>query len=166
MNAQLWLELCLALATAAGLLGGWWLARPSDHAQARQRLAQALEDVNVPVSVRDREDRLIACNEPFRAAYSEVAKLLQPGVTYAVMRNQFETALRARRSTGWLCVRVADDKSAPTWLMFRARPMRQPGGTFAGYHCWVRDLSAMEQALATTRSNESGLQCPEGRHMG
>lgn len=304
MNAQLWFELCLALATAAGLLGGWWLFRPSDHAQAQQRFAQALEDLKVPVSIWDREDRLIACNEPFRVAYSEIAKLLQPGLTYAVMRkryyqeggprvaggrseadflhhttrrrsgpqlietmmeidgrtallmdyrnekgamlslqldiseqraevvaaqagrqfrdglvelsediywqmdasgritrfaaagddagsaldgsryvgctlrelpgfwanedrlNQFEAALRALRPTAWLCVRVADDKSAPTWLMLRARPMRQRDGTFAGYHGWVRDLSAMEQALATTRNNESGRHCPEPRNVG
>lgn len=284
MSTQVWFALCVALAAAAGFVAGWYLGRPGHLAAAKHRLAQALEDAQIPLAVWDREDRLIACNTPFRAVYSEVAEILQPGITYAAMNKryfrvgrpeiigtrseseflhqttrrrsgpqliettarhdgrsvllleyrhesgtilslqldlteqraeaaaaqagrqfrdgllelsddfywqmdasgritqfagndeasqdldcsrfvghtlrelpgfsanehrleQFEKALRERRPTAWLHIRVTDGRSAPVWLMFRARPMRQLDGTLGGYHGWARSVSAIEQAL-------------------
>lgn len=295
MNTELWFILLLSFAVAAGFAGGWRLARPCQSERAKQRLAQALEDMNIPLAVWDREDTLIACNAPFRAMYSEIDDFLRPGVTYTAMnkryyrlgkpeviggrsereflyyatrrrsgpqlteltrkrndrvvllldyRNesgaivslrldvteqraeataaqagrqfrddllelsddyywqmdqcgritqfatcyettpgfdcsrfvgrtlrelpgfsadeqrleQFERALREQRPTTWLRARVIDDRSAPVWLMFRARPMQQADGTTAGYHGWARDISATETSLAAIRENESRLR--------
>ncbi len=84
----------------AGVLGTFlvgWLA----HAQFIQRQArsrarlweQSIETMKVGVALYDAEDRLIGCNDAYRALYPEVADQLQPGRTYRdLMTAYYEVA--------------------------------------------------------------------------
>jgi diguanylate cyclase (GGDEF)-like protein/PAS domain S-box-containing protein len=68
---------------AVGLLA--WLVNVAAAARMRrnaERVDEALSSMHIGLAVWDNEDRLVECNEAFRAIYPEIREHLTPGVQY------------------------------------------------------------------------------------
>ncbi len=101
----------------AGLLV--WLATVAALARTRrhaERIDAALSSMHIGLAVWDNEDRLVECNEAFRAAYPEVREHLTPGVQY---RRLLET---------YYPLAPAEVTGGRSLEQFVADAMRQRGG--------------------------------------
>ena len=74
----------------------WLLRSDRTIVQASERASTiegAIESLSAGVAIFDRQDRLVACNEAYRALYPEVADLLRPGTSHAqLLRAYFPVA--------------------------------------------------------------------------
>ena len=87
---------------------------------AEQRLREALEYVNVGFSLFDAEDRLILCNEQFKAMHGELADIIKPGIG-------FEEIIRASAAAGQVVAAVGHSEE---WVAARMALHRHPQGPF------------------------------------
>ncbi|MFN7003070.1 MAG: PAS-domain containing protein [Roseinatronobacter sp.] len=82
--------------------------------RARERLAAAIESLKDGFVLFDAEDRLVICNERYRATYPGTVHVMHPGVT-------FETILRASLQAGEIADAVGREEA---WLAERLRQHR------------------------------------------
>src|SRR5262249_27837791 len=87
---------------------------------AEQRLREALEYLNVGFSLFDADDRLILCNEQFKAIHGELADTIKPGVS-------FEEIIRASAAAGQIAKAVGHSEE---WVAERMALHRNPQGSF------------------------------------
>ncbi len=137
-----------------------------DAETARIRLAAAIEAVSEGFILCDAEDRLVLCNEQYRAFWPGLEDLLRPGTPFAALvaraqdlglfddealgASTMQRRLRHHRHPEDLLVlRLADGR----WIQIRERPTAE-GGSVAIYtditalkHEEQRQLEASEDAL-------------------
>jgi diguanylate cyclase (GGDEF)-like protein/PAS domain S-box-containing protein len=94
--APAWHSRLLVAALLTGVVAVVLLAINLRRARASaEQIEAAFESNNVGVAIFDAQDRLVRCNEAYRALYPEVQHLMQPGVAYdALMRAYFPVASR------------------------------------------------------------------------
>jgi diguanylate cyclase (GGDEF)-like protein/PAS domain S-box-containing protein len=94
--APAWHSRLLIAALLTGVVAVVLLAINLRRARASaEEIEAAFESNNVGVAIFDAQDRLVRCNEAYRALYPEVRQLMQPGVGYdALMRAYFPVASR------------------------------------------------------------------------
>jgi diguanylate cyclase (GGDEF)-like protein/PAS domain S-box-containing protein len=80
-----------AAALVAVLLRGLTAARREARNAAVRgaRLQEGIESLSVGIAVWDAHDRLIACNEAFRALYPEIREHIVPGATYVDLSRRY-----------------------------------------------------------------------------
>ena len=89
----------------------------SDRRRAEERLLGAVETLSGPFSLWDAEERLVLCNENFRALNEPIADFCQPGVTAAAF---FGAAIAKNMISG-----IEGEEAA--WLEARLQRFRNPG---------------------------------------
>jgi PAS domain S-box-containing protein len=112
-------------ASMAGLLAlTAWLAialrgqlQRAERADAR--LIEAIDSISEGFVIFDEDDRLLTCNDAYRALYPENAYMMVPGV-------RFEDIVRAGLAAGQTPSAVGREEE---WLVERMRMHRQPGST-------------------------------------
>jgi len=65
------------------------IRREEANEQARARLMSAIENLTHGLALFDETDRLILCNERFRASFPQIADVLVPGSTFAELTRSF-----------------------------------------------------------------------------
>lgn len=137
--------------------------------EARTVLADALEAIDEGFVVWDSEDRLVICNESYRALFGANVRFVVPGARFAdLMRKQLESgALRGAvtRSRDWLEQRVSrhrdpqgpfeDEYSDGTWV--RVAETRTSTGYTVGICTEISQIKRREIALKTFAENNRRL---------
>lgn len=128
------------------------------------RLWAAIETLPDGFVLFDREDRLLMCNDRFRAIYSLSAEAIRPGASFAdilrhgVARGQFAEALG--REETWIAERLAEHAAPPRggleqklsngrWL--RILDARTPDGGRAGLRVDITDQKRQQAELDRAR---------------
>ncbi|MDP6688403.1 MAG: PAS-domain containing protein [Alphaproteobacteria bacterium] len=122
-----------------------------------ERIASAMDHLNETMALFDSQDRLVFCNEAFRALNRKIIDLIVPGVT-------FEEVIRANMRTGYFdgVVTAAPEE----FIQQRLRQFHEPDGPvdmILGDGSWVRInvqlLASGERVLAV--SDITGLKRAE-----
>ncbi|MCC5955275.1 MAG: PAS-domain containing protein [Natronohydrobacter sp.] len=116
----------------------------AESRHARERLAAAIEALQDGFVLFDASDRLVLCNERYRATYPELAGIMQPGVT-------FEEILREGLALGVVADAIGREED---WLEDRLRQHRDCEGV-------IEQHLAQGQVLRIYES-----RTPEGGYVG
>jgi PAS domain-containing protein len=127
--------------------------------QARRRLEDAIEALPDGFALFDRDDRLLLCNERYRALYRESAPAIRPGagfedlLRYGLAHGQYPEAVG--QEAAWLAERlrthhepgppVLQELPGNRWLRIDERRTRDGG--VAGVRADVTALVRREQTL-------------------
>jgi PAS domain S-box-containing protein len=142
----------------------WRTFLHAEHADAM--LAEAIESISEGFVIYDANDRLVLCNEAYRALYPKNAPLMVPG-------TRFEDIVRAGlvggqtpdaigREEAWLAA-MMDDHRRPSgphehrlwngrWVLTSER--RMPSGGIAGLRI---DITALKEVQASLRASQAEL---------
>jgi PAS domain S-box-containing protein len=88
--------------------------------EAEQLLRDAIESMSEAFSLFDAKDRLVLCNQKFRAIHMELAPIIVPGIT-------FEQIIRASAEAGHIAAAVG---RVEEWVAERLARHRNPSGPF------------------------------------
>jgi signal transduction histidine kinase len=121
-------------------------------------LRSALETIGEAVVVYDQADRLVICNDQYRAIYARSAPVIQPGrsfeeiIRYGVERGQYPQAIG--REEAWIAERLAAHQSCNVELLqklddgrwLRIRERKTPLGHIVGFRVDVTELMLAKEA--------------------
>ncbi len=130
--------------------------------RAEAQFIDAIESVPVGIALFDADDRLLVANERYRELFSEIADLIEPGVTFEAMAR----ALVARgavpddagRKEAWLRARLTrhnrpdepfETRHGDRWLLIREHRTAD-GGTFT----IVNDITERKQVETRLRESQ------------
>ena len=135
--------------------------------RAEERLRTAIEALEDGFVIYDADDRLVLCNERYRAIYALTADVLVPGTTFetivaeGVRRGQYAEA--KGRETAWLAERLAAHRAANTsieqhladgrWLRIAER--RTVDGGTVGFRVDITELKKAQQAAEDASRSKS-----------
>lgn len=131
----------------------------SEAMRARALLENGIEAINDGFAVYDGNDRLVLCNEQYRAMHSEVADIIAPGVTFkeiaraTVCSGQYPDA--EGREEQWIRDRIQVHQNcsgATIWPMSNGRwylvsDTRTPDGHRVSLSTDITEIKQREQAL-------------------
>ena len=138
----------------------------SDREKSRAILLGAIEAVDEAFVLFDPDDRLVLCNDKYRALYGDTADLVVPGVSFehlareTALRGQFKAAIG--RIDDWVAERVAVHRSGATlvqhhdngtWLRVIERKMAD--GHIVGFRIDITDLMNARQAAEQASQSKS-----------
>jgi PAS domain S-box-containing protein len=160
------------LLAIAGLLAFALRRELHRTARADALLRDAVESMSEGFVIYDKDDRLVTCNEAYKALYPKNAHLMLPG-------NRFEDILRAAIEAGqspdavgregkWITDRMRNHREAAEphehrldtgrWVLTSER--RLPNGGIAGLRI---DITALKQVQASLR--ESQMLLAQAQHV-
>ena len=135
--------------------------------RAEERLRTAIEALEDGFVIYDSEDRLVLCNERYRAIYALTADVLVPGTTFetiiteGVRRGQYAEA--KGREAAWIAERLAAHRAANTaieqhladgrWLRIAER--RTVDGGTVGFRVDITELKKAQQAAEDASRSKS-----------
>ena len=135
--------------------------------RAEERLRTAIEALEDGFVIYDAEDRLVLCNERYRAIYALTADVLVPGTTFetiiteGVRRGQYAEA--KGREADWIAERLAAHRAANTaieqhladgrWLRIAER--RTVDGGTVGFRVDITELKKAQQAAEDASRSKS-----------
>lgn len=142
----------------------------AESRDARERLAAAIEALQDGFVLFDAEDRLVLCNERYRATYPQLAGIMQPGVTFEeILREGLELGVVADaigREDDWLeyrlyqhqhCEGVIEQHLAQGQVL-RIYESRTPEGGYVGLRVDVTELhQARARAEAASQAKSEFL---------
>ena len=134
------------------------VAAMDEAEEARLRLVEAIESITEGFVLYDSKQRLVICNAKFKSIHSNIAYLIQPGVT---RRELLEAALEAEAldlegqgSEQWIASRLADTDSVHdrhyadgSWYRCTTRPTHD-GGVVATF----TDITNLKENEVVLRS--------------
>lgn len=128
--------------------------------QAEARLADAVEALSDGFVLYDADDRLVICNDKYKAIYAESADLIRNGASFAEMlrigveRGQYPAA--AGREEAWIAERlhahfnpgdpIEQELPGNRWLRIEERRTREGG--LVGFRVDITELKRTQQKLA------------------
>jgi two-component system, sensor histidine kinase len=92
-----------------------------DAEMAKQNLTAAIEAVSEGFALFDVEERLVMCNEPFRALMNDIQNKLMPGVAFQDMAELFASSAS---------LVIASHASRSDWSALRLQLFRKPHASF------------------------------------
>jgi PAS domain S-box-containing protein len=140
--------------------------------EAEQRLRDGIDGMSEAFALFDAADRLVVCNEKYRAMHMELAPLIGPGVA-------FEEIIRASAEAGHIAEAIG---RVDEWVADRMARHRNPGGPFEHRHAngswWLidehrtrdggsvgirTDITRLKQQEAALRDSETRLHDAQRR---
>ncbi|HZP21401.1 MAG TPA: diguanylate cyclase [Bauldia sp.] len=136
----------------------------ADLEESRQRLADAMATMADGLVVFDKHDRLVFCNEQYRALFPQTARLRVPGANFAdILRASAASDEKADRSPveveQWVAGRIASLRQASEseiqladgrWLNARVRPTADGGSLTV-----ISDITRIKRtSLELTEANQ------------
>lgn len=135
--------------------------------QSEMILRSSLETIGEAFVVYDQDDRLVICNEQYKAAYSKTAAAIQPGRTFEeIIRYGYQQGQYAdpdRDEDTWVAKRLAQHQQANTnliqqlddgrWLHIKER--KTPAGHIVGFRVDITDLMRAKQAAEAASEAKS-----------
>ncbi len=142
-------------------------AAETERSRAQALLRGAIEAVNEAFVLFDPDDRLVFCNDKYRAIYAAAAHLIVPGATFEdIVRGGAELGQYAAangRVEAWVAERLALHRRAHsqtvqqletgTWL--RVIERRMPDGHTVGFRIDITDLVKATQAAENASQSKS-----------
>jgi len=137
--------------------------------QATQRLQDAIEALPEAFALYDADDRLVACNEPYRQIFGPEDTFICPGVTFEeVLRHGVSTCQYPQaegRAEAWIAERLAAHRNPQGPLLqalagnrwVRVDERRTRDGGVAGVRSDVTELVRREQALTALNAQLDAL---------
>lgn len=129
--------------------------------QREQLLRSAIDTIGEAFVIYDQDDRLVACNDQFKAYYAHSAAVIEPGrtfeeiVRYGVKQGQYFDAIG--REEAWIAERLKSHREASSevlqklgdgrWLSIRER--RTPAGHLVGFRVDITSLVQAKVAAET-----------------
>lgn len=159
-------QVLVALPLAVLVVGQWRSMRRAQR--TAQRIEAGLNGLPVGVALWDAEDRLVACNEAYRALFPEIAGALVPGADYVSLTRRYYAVAPAdviagRTEEQFVADGIARHRGAETggdlrphrggWLLMEDRPTA--GGGVVSFRM---DVTDREQANARLRRSEERLR--------
>jgi PAS domain-containing protein len=159
-------QVLVALPLAVLVVGQWRSMRRAQR--TAQRIEAGLNGLPVGVALWDAEDRLVACNEAYRALFPEIAGALVPGADYVSLTRRYYAVAPAdvvagRTEEQFVADGIARHRGAQSgsalrphrggWLLMEDRPTA--GGGVVSFRM---DVTDREQAYARLRRSEERLR--------